>query len=1044
MQTTSSFKIYDAAAGSGKTFTLVKAYLTTLLIQDNPFHFQKLLALTFTNKAVAEMKERILSNLVAFADNAIVNHPTPMASVIVAETGLEINALHNKSNGILKALLNNYAAFAVETIDSFNHRIIRTFAKDLKLPPNFELVLDTEALLLEAVESVIDKTGEDPAITKVLIDYTIEKAYEDTSWDITRDIYKAATLLESENDAQQISLLKEATLEDFASLKKQLQKTQSQKEKQIIATANNVAIAFEAVSITQAIFGTSYQYKHLIKICEGNYNINWGTKWQNELEEKPLYSKSLAKAHPAIAAQIDTLTPQYISFFKETKRDILQLALIENIIKNLTPLSVIDLVYKEMEQIKLSQEIVPISDFNNLIYNEIKEQPTPFIYERLGERYQHFFIDEFQDTSKLQWENMIPLIDNALSQTIDKKESSLLIVGDVKQSIYRWRGGLPEQFASLITKNTPFNHIPEVANLPVNYRSAAAVIEFNNAFFSFVAPFFDHEQHQNLYALGNQQKTTHFKGGYVHLETIEKGTKEEKDESYSAKTIATIERLLQNGFQYGDICVLTRSKKDGVTLSTALMEAEIPVVSSETLLLKHAPIIPLLVGLLQLSVQPDDAQTKVAVLDYIYDHLSITKEKHAFFMEFLSSKELDFSIGLKNYQIIYDPQHIHQVSIYEAVEYIIQQFQLDIKADAYLYGFLDFVFDFETNKLATLLQFLKHWEAKKNKASIVTPKDMNGVQFMTIHKSKGLEFPVVIFPYADINIYHEREAKAWYEIDEQYDSNISSTLISYKADIKEYNPQSQQIVEARRQIQQLDTVNMLYVTLTRAVEQLYVFTEMPGSNKDGIKTYNHLFSEFLKKEGRWVDEPMVYSFGNFQKQIKEQPSKNENQVTTPIFISTPLASHNLQIIGTQLNSQQEAIVKGNKFHDIMEQINYHGDEDIVLQAEKETDLEGFKKIEKTIKAILYHPDLYPLFSKEVRVENEKDIITSKGVLLRPDRLVFYPTTQDVSIIDYKTGTPEYHHEDQIEGYANALKEMDYTIKDKILVYANNPIMINKL
>lgn len=1044
MQTPSPFQIYDAAAGSGKTFTLVKEYLTALVTQDNPFRFQKLIALTFTNKAVAEMKARILTNLVSFAEKKSLKSPSPMLVAIAQETELDILKIHTRAQHILKAVLNNYAAFAVETIDSFNHRIIRTFAKDLKLSPNFELVLDTEALLLEAVESLISKTGGDEDITKVLVAYTIEKANDDASWDITRDIYNASKLLLSENDALQVSLLKEARLQDFASLKKQLQASSSKKEKTIITLASALLESFNAAGISSEIVGTNSFYKHLLKINEGDFKINWTTKWQQELKEKPLYTAKIAKEHPTIANEINALTPQYITFFNETKNLISQLALIKNILKNLTPLSVIDLVYKEMEKIKESQELLPISDFNNLIYNEIKEQPTPFIYERLGERYQHFFIDEFQDTSKLQWENIIPLIDNGLSQTTSKKESSLLLVGDVKQSIYRWRGGLPEQFASLIEKQTPFMHLPDVLNLPTNYRSADAVIEFNNAFFSGVARFFDNLQHQTLYKVGNQQKTTNFKGGYVHLETIEKGNKIEKDKTYASKTIETIKKLLANNFDYGDICILTRSKKDGIALSTALMEAEIPVVSSETLLLKHASIVSFLVGMLQLSNQPENAETKVTVLDFLHEHLAITEEKHLFFTACMQAKDTQLFTLLEQYGIYYDVARIHQVSIYEAVEYILQQCKLAPKADSYVYGFLDFVYDFETGNQSTLLAFLEHWEAKKNKASIVTPKDMNGVQFMTIHKSKGLEFPVVIFPYADISIYREQEAKAWYELEEDLDTTISHTLINFKAEIKDYSPQGKIIYENRRQIQELDAINMLYVTLTRAVEQLYIFTEMPGKITDGIKSYNHLFSQFLEAQSLWKDEPAVYVFGEFQHKLKEQEAKEEGGVTPLDFISTPLSSHKLHIIGTQLNSQREAIIEGNKFHDLMEQIKYHGDEDKAFEQLKDNDKNAITTLQPLVASVMNHPSLNHLFSNNLKVENEKDIITSKGALLRPDRLVFYPQTNEVSIIDYKTGAPEYHHEDQIEGYASALQEMNYTVKDKILVYANKTLRVHKL
>src|SRR5690606_17852089 len=217
----------------------------------------------------------------------------------------------------------------------------------------------------------------------------------------------------------------------------------------------------------------------------------------------------------------------------------------------------------------------------SLINKEIKNQPAPYIYERLGEKYRHFFIDEFQDTSRLQWENLIPLIDNALAQKINEISGSLMLVGDAKQSIYRWRGGLPEQFMALYDEENPFpSQAKNILSLETNYRSREEIIDFNNQFFSFISQYFASANHQNLYIAGNRQKFNAKKGGFIKLEFIEKQRKSLNLEVYSERVHQIILEVLEKKYSPNDICILTRRKADGIALSTYLLEKGIPVISS--------------------------------------------------------------------------------------------------------------------------------------------------------------------------------------------------------------------------------------------------------------------------------------------------------------------------------------------------------------------------------------------------------------------------------------------------------------------------------
>lgn len=1040
-----SFSIYDAAAGSGKTFTLVKEYLKQILTSKSDDYYKHLLAITFTNKAVAEMKQRIVETLVNFSEEENVKDPLPIMQKISEETAMSVSEIQKRSKTILKNLLHNYAAFSVETIDRFNHRIIRTFARDLKLATNFEVTLDTPQLLSEAVDLLLSKAGENKEITKVLLDFALEKTDDDKSWDISRDIANAAKLLYDENDSAHVAVLKEKSLEDFLDFKKQL----ILKKKTLSSEIKNLAVQtlqlIEESGLQDDDFSGKYLPKHFQNLSIGRHDINFSAKWQETMGEKPLYP---GRVSAAIGGIIDELTPAFISSFQQTKNLVFQLLLIENVLKNITPLSVINLVNQEIETIKEEKNILPISEFNSLINKEIKNQPAPFIYERLGEKYRHFFIDEFQDTSKLQWENLIPLVANALSQELEPSSGSLLLVGDAKQSIYRWRGGLPEQFMDLYGKGNPFPREKEVLSLDTNYRSCQEIVDFNNRFFSFTSSYFANQGHAKLYESGNKQKCNDKKDGYVKIEFIEKQSKAEKEETYSHLVLETIQKLEKQGFSVGDICILTRKKADGIVLGAFLMEHNISVISSETLLLQSSPLVQILVFALILSLYPNNEEAKINLLDLLHDYLDISEEKHTFFKKFLKNSEETFTQNLEEYQLDFKLAEMRTVSLYEAFEYCIENLKLAENADAYLFGFMDLVYDFEQQPLADKISFLDHWETKKDNASIAASEGANAVQLMTIHKAKGLEFPVVIFPFADINMYDAKYDKLWYPLESE-EFQFQEAQINYKSEIANYGDLGEVMYNEHRSQLELDNINLLYVTLTRAVEKLFVFSEMPKESKDGIPTsYNHLFMEYLRHKGMWNNEQNIYEFG--ADSVKTSKEKKITPQTEPLFISSNPLSHGLKIVTSEKIYEEEAkaaIFTGNLLHDTMEQIYVEADSERILSEMEQRAIIPRHEIEalKTVvNRIIHHPLLKPFFEGSYKIFNERDLITKDGLVLRPDR-VNINSESSVVIMDYKTGSPKISHNDQLVDYANALEEMGFSVSEKMLIYTNeDEIVINKV
>lgn len=1049
MERQSSFLIYDAAAGSGKTFTLVKEFIKQLLQANHEGYYKHLLAITFTNKAVDEMKQRIIETLEEFSTEKSDETPSAMMLLLSEETTQSLQEIQKKSKAILKHLLHNYASFSVETIDGFNHRLIRTFARDLKLAANFEVTLDTPALLTEAVDSLLSKAGDNPEITKVLLDFALAKTDDEKSWDISRDIIEASRLLYDENFAANVAVLKQKTLEDFAKFRKDLYSRKISLSEKIETLANDTLKLIEVSGLEHTDFMRGTLPNHFLKLAKGEYAV-YSNKLQENLEDgKSLYK---VKAEAFVSGKIDSIRPIILANYLSAKESVHTFGLYDSILTRITPLSVINLVYQEIEIIKQEKNLLPISEFNALINTEIKNQPAPFIYERMGEKYRHFYIDEFQDTSLLQWENITPLIDNALSQSEDS-QGSLLLVGDAKQSIYRWRGGLPEQFMGLYNDDNPFSsQEKEVLSLKTNFRSCEEIVNFNNDLFTFISSYFQDPNHSSLYKSGNKQKLNSKKEGYVKLEFIDAKNKEEAEEEYATLVYDSIIKAKEQGFVESDICILTRRKAEGIAIASYLLERNIPVVSSESLLLKFSPLVQILENSLILSLYPNNEEVKINLLDLVHNHLHISEEKHGFFMKFLDTSNglsHSFSDILKDYGVNFDYNYLRTLSLYEGFEYCIQGFNLASSADAYLFGFMDLVFEFEQQPLSDKFSFLDYWEIKKDSASIAAGEGTNAIQLMTIHKAKGLEFPIVIFPFADIQLYDAKRDYIWYPL---HDAGFEFTeaQINFKSDIENYSETGKLIYDNHRSQLELDSINLLYVTLTRAVEKLYIFSKMPKDIKDGLPTcYNHLFMEFLKLKDIWNPEQQIYEFGADSERQSKRPHPAPIKISN--FISSSPSQHNLRIVDREAllwNTQVEiAITAGNLLHDTMAKIFSQKDAHDVIQNLKNRNIipeSELDILETTVQHIITHKDISHLYKSEDTVYNERDIFTSDGRILRPDRINI-DKSKIASIIDYKTGSPQVFHKEQLLEYADALTNMGYTIAEKILIYTDkDEILINKV
>ena len=1052
---TTAFTIYDASAGSGKTYTLTKEYLKILFLATNDDAYRKILAITFTNKAVEEMKSRIVSSLYEFSIDTTSDKAMELLKDVASETKLSITTLKDKSKAIIKHIIHNYAAFDISTIDKFTHKVIRTFAQDLNLPPNFEVSLETDSLLQEAIDLVISKAGDDLNLTKLLIEFSKEKADDDKNWDISAELLKVAQLITNENNSEVIKEMSDKSLDDFGVIKKKLQEEINQLKAETSEDGKKIKHFIESNGASLSSF-PKYFNDHLNNI-ESNQLKDTQKKYYSPDDIKVLKS---AKDVTIIESIIDKILSQLNLIYDKLGKA----AMYEAFLQNLNPLSLLNTIYQEFKQIQEEQNLVSISDFNKIIHNEIQNQPAPFIYERLGEKYRHYFIDEFQDTSVMQWQNLIPLIDNALSGQDDfAQQGTLMLVGDPKQAIYRWRGGKAEQFIDLAKenkKNNPFSNIDkETLRLDTNYRSYSEVIQFNNAFFKQLADKFENPDYKNLYENLSHQEINSKIGGYVNLSFIEVPEDENevegfdsendlisvKDKIYLNKTLRTIEKCIANGFEYKDIVLLTRTKVPGIKLANFLTENSVPILSSETLLIQNATEVKLLIALLRYLKNPKDDESKVYFLYFIAKYLQNELEIHDFILVTKDKNLEELESFLKAIGIEISFKNCKKKSLYEAVEILIAAFLNDKVNTSYLQYFLDLVLEKDVKLQSSISDFLEYWDKIGYQKSIPSPEGTNAVRIMTIHKSKGLEFPVVIFPFAEEDFSKKIKDKLWIPLQDS-SIDLPKALINNRKEVESYGNEAKTIFQTKNQEEVLDTINVLYVALTRTEEQLYVISNKLTTKKGDLVTNNlsYYFIAFLENLGKYEDTKLEYEFGNPTRISSNKAHEGKNNQIG--FVNCKLNPKNIKIAQREAlmwgTVQQDAITFGNILHEIMAFIHTKDDVDLAIQKATELGLIRFSQqqvFKETIENIVNQPELNEYFESDAMVFNEQIIIKKATKTIKPDRVVLRENR--AYLLDYKTGEKHKKHKMQLEEYELALKQMNYIVTKKALVYIRESIEI---
>lgn len=1047
-----NFQVYKSSAGSGKTYTLMLIYLS--LVLKEPEKFRNILAITFTNKAANEIKQRITANLKLVSEidenNIPVRH-NHLIENLIAKTGLKIEILKQNATRALTLILHNYSDFAVSTIDSFIHKIIRAFAFDLKLSMSFEVEMDDRLLTEKAVDNLISLAGSDNELTEILVNFIQQKAEEDESWQIENLLIDFAKNLFREDAIEYLPLIQHMKSDEVSKFSQAIRRYINNYEKTLKELGKEAMDLITRNELDESLFiGKSkgiYNFfkkyslgKDLKKSASDTIKNNVDqNSWLSPDGKKSPLQHTLLSIVPHLSEIF-----RKIDDFKAINDE--KVMILEMVKQQLYPMAVLTEIRNQMEAIKKEENILPIAEFNRIVSEVVSNEPVPFIYERIGEKFRHYMIDEFQDTSVLQWLNLMPLVENSLAQG-----GLNMIVGDGKQAIYRFRNGDVDQFVRLPEIHNPTEN-PIIHGrslilkrefspneLKSNFRSKFEVVEFNNRFFNYIAPLFLGDK-AIVYGDGDQIPQPGNTGGFVQVEFAEDESEIVTD-YYTRRTFELITELCEKGYQPGDIAILCRSNNESSQIAVYLNDQGIKVVSSDSLLLKNAQEIVFLIAWFSILTNEDDQISKAIILNYLIENHILNSsskaealagiKKPGFFQQNIRQAVPEFSV-----------QKLRNKSLFDQTEELIRAFGLSDRSPLYIRFFLDEVLKFTSSGPTGIPAFLEYWQQNSSKLSVILPASREAVQVMTIHKAKGLEFPVVIYPFAKQTLNNKAE-QVWapFEDDILPDLKIAYVKLTKNLENTRYGELYAEMVDKKK----LDLLNMVYVAFTRASERLYVLSGKPKVNSDTLNSVTDMLIYFLKSAKITEDGKSIYQFGTGSPpQRKSEPDSVEK--VTVGFQSWPW--HERLIFASraprhwQGNAPKTTQMAGNVIHQVLCDIKTADDiEKASLQLLNSgiVSSDEAEAISRRLTNLISHPGVSRFFLPGLKVINEAEILGSNGKSYRPDRIVFRDDSTDV--IDYKTGKPSEIYSGQVRHYAGLLADMGYPKVRGWLIYLDEPVQV---
>lgn len=1112
------FAIYSASAGSGKTYTLTLEYLTLALAPDDPAAFKRILALTFTNDAAGEMKRRIVEALRELA--------TGQESALLQELSRRLaitpQVLQSRASAMFQRVLYDYADFAVGTIDSFGQRIVTSFARDLGLPATFEVELDTDAVLAAAVGLLLDRVNrgdaDDDALTQLLRDYADEAGQEGKSlWGLAERVADFSHALFNDTHLDVVALLSRADVAEHQRWRAAVTEYLRTVEERVEALGAGAMQLIADAGLTEKSF---FQSKSGIY----GYFLNARGKWENGELPNSYVRKTIdednwlgadAKKSPLkekVEAIKDDLRGIYEAIEALRTREHGGYLLLRAMQPHALGVALLGEVQKLVEAISRERGVVLIGEFNRRIAGVVLREPVPFVYEKLGDRYQHLLLDEFQDTSALQWHNLLPLIENSLGNDFRS-----LAVGDAKQAIYRWRGGELEQIMRLY-RHEPTKLLDRVRDpetrallqmryetlgpalqdqtLRENWRSRPEIVRFNNLLFTFFATRWGSQVPllAELYDDDFQQETPdklrQGPAGHVEIITAPEAAPArpydvptgqygpaplpghapdatlDYEETQLNLTLALIEQARTDGFAYGDLAVLCRTRAQSRAVAKQLKERGYPISSADSLALSFADAVNLLVQLLRVLHQPADGPARAAallLLDKLVTQrapgperlqrvaeLSQQKESRPFWDEVNTATTQPF-----------EPLTAGNLGLYELAEQLTSALGLLAAAPAeaeYVFGFLDLTLEYSLRYGNNVGGFLDFWEQSGRNRPISTPgAGRDAITIQTVHKAKGLAYGVVIVPFADWPLRPRAGSLLWAVLPEGTELPVPdlprAAVVTQSDKLTTTALGPQHLDEQQRTF--VEVLNLLYVAFTRPKHRLYIITkQLPKAPADADKLparLDALLYDFLTTQG-WEPGQLrhVFSTGDrapapkvadlhLADAVDRAPWGLTNLSAVPWTERLHLKRHATTVFDfvtqdrvREASQRLHLALKHLSSAADLEQVLYELRTEGIIRADEQAELRA------ELTTLLQHPRLAPYFAAGVAAETERPILLhevgGQPTDYQPDRVIFGPSPDQITLLDFRIPPPDPQHQQDQRRHAELFRRLGYQYVQGLIYY----------
>lgn len=1056
--------LIKASAGSGKTYSISSEYISFIL--KHPDEIKNVLAITFTNKAASEMKNRILNLLKSLTGTGDENKN--FKKQISSILDIDENKIMDLGKSVLERILyakegNGFADFSVMTIDSFSNRLVRIFSDELDISPSYQIGFNVKNVMKMYIEDLISKISnedeEGKNLKDIFLNYLLYRVEEGKSLDVEDEVL--STIFSIRDKEKNFDLKIDVRENEWL---------------------KNVK---EAIVNVKSFKNSFYNYCNRIKeisnrIGEGNEFLKNKSRnlisfiknfvsEQNKYEIDYIIEKDSFKNFYNSSFDWDIFIKQYIDYenlkcehvetkleelFKELKnfKNFLHSNLLEYFqkkiyLKNIYANILYDKVDKLLNNYQKRKDIIFIDELNSKVKSLFKDETDiPFVYFLMGEKYKKFLIDEFQDTSIKQWNNLKPLIENGVSEGFN-----CIMVGDDKQAIYRFRGGSTE-----IIKEFGKRDDVEIKNLEYNRRSCKTLVEFYNEFFKEIK--FTIENYE-------EQKTESKEEGYVEINIISGSLKDEMlEEGDENKILEIIRDAMERGYEQKSIAILVRTGDEGNKIAQILTgkkfgEENLKIISSDTLFIKDNPYVFFIISLIRFILSDslkDFTDTLYAFKDMNIENSNF-KESEKLFLEKIQKKGINYEEILKKLwgEEIYEnyekriKKSINFITPYEiitrVIEYIMNPLSIDYSTSiSHILKLLDEAF--LMGKEGGIKDFLDYYDEYKDQIKIASPSNQNAITISTIHKSKGLEYDIVIIPFA--NWDDKKKLKDSFFIDEIYNQKIAISYSDIKKKFEFIYNQNDLFNKKKNEEEKIfyDDLNLLYVAFTRAKKELYVFTESPKKNKndENDKTVSKLISSRLKKT-TGINDLLNYKKGEKTEWNETEGDKKETKVVYTKLSKMDLCSHEKDLFIDRsfksiLNRENVSIKNGEVLHKILSRIYTKDDLDNSLDlalVEGLIDIGERVYYKNIIKEFFNNEKIARFFQNGLKVYNEREICFN-GKILRPDRVIF--EKDFCYIVDYKSGLKKKNDILQVKEYMIFFSKRVKNVKGYIIYLQNFDIL----